>query len=342
MTLNHVALLGLVVVVAQCRLHGQVGHRRVADGVPALLDLDGAVVQLLDGGAANRQGAILLHLDGIRLLRRDGHAVGVARGNPLLLCCLVAHRQFAVQLSQDVAVAPAHAAQQLVHVAELLALQIERYPVPALLQLEVLDEVLAAVEAHGLVGTQHGILLERDGRRLQFPSNSRCQHNLTTRAVLPQAELQLAAAGLAVIDGQVQSRLRRLRVVRDVGKAVALVLVVEHTHDVARVAVQLVIEVHLSADVHRVRQELAVHVVGPFRLLALHRQVEVERLGDAFLVGQVDNLVVRTDIQVLAHRGGDVVQTLRSHHVAVLVECQPARAVLDGVGVALGAVVVER
>ena len=99
---------------------------------------------------------------------------------------------------------------------------------------------------------------------------------------------------------------------RDIGEAVTLVLVVENAHDVACIAVQVAIEIHLSADVHRVRQELAVDVVGPLRLFALHRQVQVERLGDALLVGQIENLVVRADVQVLIDRGRDIVQCLRS------------------------------
>ena len=129
---------------------------------------------------------------------------------------------------------------------------------------------------------------------------------------------------------------------RDIGEAVTLVLVVENAHDVACIAVQVAIEIHLSADVHRVRQELAVDVVGPLRLFALHRQVQVERLGDALLVGQIENLVVRADVQVLIDRGRDIVQCLRSYHAVVLVERQPTRAVLDGVGVVLRTVVVER
>ena len=133
MTLYHVAGLSLVIVIAQSRLHAQVGHRRVANGVPTLAHLDGTVVLILDDGAANGQGASLADLDGIRILRRDGHGVGAAGGNPLLLCCLVGQRQVAAQVGQDVAVAPLHAAQQCVHVAELVALQVERYPVPALL-----------------------------------------------------------------------------------------------------------------------------------------------------------------------------------------------------------------
>ena len=38
----------------------------------------------------------------------------------------------------------------------------------------------------------------------------------------------------------------------------------------------------------------------------------------------------------------DIVETLRSHHVGRLVECEPARTVLDGVGVVLCTVVIER
>ena len=225
-TLNHVARLSMVVVIAQSCLHGQVRHRCVANSVPSLLEADGAFVLILDDGTANWQGAVLLDLDGIRLRRRDGHAFGAARSNPLFTCCLVGHRQCATQLGHCIAIAPALAAQQLVHVAQLVALQVERHPVPALLQLEVLDEGLATVEAHGLVGAKHGILGERDGL-------ARRQHDLTTCAVLPQAEVQFATTGLAVIDGQVEASLARLRVVRDVGKAVALVLAVEHAHDVA-------------------------------------------------------------------------------------------------------------
>ena len=133
MTLYHVAGFSIVEVIAQSRLHAQVGHRRVANGVPALAHRDGAVILILDDGAANRQSAILLDLDGIRILRRDGQGIGATGGNPLLLCCLVGQRQVAAQVGQDVAVAPLHAAQQFVHVAELVALQVERYPVPALL-----------------------------------------------------------------------------------------------------------------------------------------------------------------------------------------------------------------
>ena len=92
---------------------------------------------------------------------------------------------------------------------------------------------------------------------------------------MPQAEVQLATACLVVIDRQEQSRLARLHIVSDVGKTVTYILIVEDAHDVARVGVNLVVEVHLSADVHRVSQQVAVNLLRPFRLLAFYGQVEV-------------------------------------------------------------------
>ena len=300
MALDDVARLGMVIVVAQGRLHAQVRHRRVANAVPALLQGDGASGLILDDGAADGEGAILAHLDGIGVLRRDDHVRHAVGGYPLLQLLLVGQRHVTAQVGQDVAVAPGHAAQQFVHVAELRAADVKRYPVPALLQVEVLHKVIAAVEAYRAVGTQSCRLLERDGLGGR-------QHQLAPRAVLPQAEVQGAAARLVVIDSQEEVVLARCGVVADVSKAVAPVLVVEDAHDVARVGVQLIIEIHLSADAHRVLQQVALHVLGPVGLLALHRQVEVERLCDALLVGQIDDFVVRTDAQVLAGRCCDIV-----------------------------------
>ena len=128
----------------------------------------------------------------------------------------------------------------------------------------------------------------------------------------------------------------------DVGKAVAYVLVVEGTHDVACIGVKLIVQIDLADNVHRVLQEVTVHTASPVRLLALDGQIQVERLGDAIFVGQIDNFVVRADIQVLVHLCIDIVHVLRCYHVAVLAQCKPPWTVLDGVSVCRGTVVVER
>ena len=143
--LDHVAGLSLVVVVAQCRLYRQVDHRCIADGVPALLDRDLARLLVTDHCAADGQLTVFLDLDGISLLRRDNEVLHAGRGNPALLVALVGHRQVAAERGNHVAVVPAYAAEQFVHVVELLALQVERHPVPALLQVEVLHETVLSL-----------------------------------------------------------------------------------------------------------------------------------------------------------------------------------------------------
>ena len=102
--LDHVAILSMVVVVAQGSLQAQVGHRCVTDAVPARLYRDGALVLLLDDATLYRQCASLGHLDGVSLLRRDYHVLHVARGYPLLV--LVNHRQVAAQVGQHVVLSP--------------------------------------------------------------------------------------------------------------------------------------------------------------------------------------------------------------------------------------------
>ena len=118
-------------------------------------------------------------------------------------------------------------------------------------------------------------------------------------AVLPQLEAQFAASCLIVIDGQVDAGVACLFIVVDVGKAVTLVFVVEHAHDVAGVDVNLVVEIHLAGYVHCVLKQLARNVPCPVWFWFLNSQVQVERLADAVLVGQIDNLIVSTHVQTL-------------------------------------------
>ena len=128
----------------------------------------------------------------------------------------------------------------------------------------------------------------------------------------------------------------------DIGIAVTYILVIEDTHDVTSVSVKLIIQIDLTRDAHRVLQEVAIDILRPFWLVALHRQVQVERLADTLLIGQIDNLVIRTDVQVLADRCRDAAQSLWCHHVAVVVEREPPWTVLNRIGMAGGTVVVER
>ena len=106
-----------------------------------------------------------------------------------------------------------------------------------------MHEAITAFQAHRLVSAQYGSALELDGRCCR-------QHNLTTGAILPQTEIQVESACLAVVDGQVERRLTSLYVMGDVGKAVTYVLLVEGSHDITGVSVQLIIEIYLSTDAH--------------------------------------------------------------------------------------------
>ena len=78
-------------------------------------------------------------------------------------------------------------------------------------------------------------------------------------------------------------------------------------------------------------QQVAADAFGPFGLLALHGQAQVQRLLHAVLVGQIDDFVIRAYVQAAVHRCRDDHHALCGHHVAVRVERQPLRTVLDGV-----------
>ena len=123
MALDDVTVLSIVVVVAQGRLYRQVRYWCVADAVPTLVQGNGTLILRLDDGTANREGDGLLNLDSIRLLRRDDHIRCVVGGQPLIV--LIGQCQAAAQVSQNVALCPRHAAQQVVQVEQLLAQDIE-------------------------------------------------------------------------------------------------------------------------------------------------------------------------------------------------------------------------
>ena len=61
---------------------------------------------------------------------------------------------------------------------------------------------------------------------------------------------------------------------------------------------------HNRQEIDKMMEDI--HLLCPCRLLALDGQVQVERLSDAILVGQIDNLVIGTDVQVLADFGIDI------------------------------------
>ena len=82
-------------------------------------------------------------------------------------------------------------------------------------------------------------------------------------------------------------------------KSVTYILVVECTYDIARVCIQFAVQIYLTTYAHRVLQQVAVYALCPVRLIALNRQVQVERLCYTILVGEIDNLTIRTDVQVL-------------------------------------------
>ena len=109
----------------------------------------------------------------------------------------------------------------------------------------------------------------------------------------------------------------------DVSEAVAHILVVESTHNVARISVEFIEQIDLSGDAHRVLQELTRHARCPVWCISLNRQVQVERLSDTILVGQIENLIIRTDVQVLADHCIYIIRTLRCDDVAVLAQREP-------------------
>ena len=241
MALDDVARLGLVVVVAQRRLYRQVQHRRVAYAVPSLLQFYGAHVELLDHVARDGELHRLVYHDGVGvLLREAGHAQS-ARHQPV--AAAVDERRVAVHVGQHVALLPGQSVEQGAQVEQLLAGHVERYPVPACRQVEGLHILRAGPEEHRLVGTQHGAVLERDGRR-------RRQHQFAARRVLPQLEGQCPSARLVVIHRQVEVALARQCRIADVGEAVAASVLCEHAHDVSRVDVYLVVHQHAARDVH--------------------------------------------------------------------------------------------
>ena len=145
LVLHHVAGHGLVEVVCQSCLDGQAHHRCVANAVPSLLHLDGAVGLPLVGAAPDLYllGRAHLHAVAVLLRQLDAADVRIAVAHPLTIA--VGQRQVFRVLRQDVALLPREAAQDALHAREGLVIDVERHPVPASCQVELLQVLFFGV-----------------------------------------------------------------------------------------------------------------------------------------------------------------------------------------------------
>ena len=151
LALYHVAFLGMVVVLGQCGFDGQVEHGCIANVVPSRFHGNGAQTILLDDVAGNLYAGKEAGLDAVALGWRD---TGVSNGSTLVgqpLSVLIDEREVIGVIGNNIAVLPIESVEQVEAVAESIAIDVERYPVPPLVDIERLLIVTSCAEDDGVV-----------------------------------------------------------------------------------------------------------------------------------------------------------------------------------------------
>ena len=88
---------------------------------------------------------------------------------------------------------------------------------------------------------------------------------------------------------------------------------VEHTHEVAAVGVNLIFDQNRSHQSHVVLFHIAVHI--PFRLVGDDRDVDSQRIGKSILIGEVNDVVVESHVKALVNRQFECGGVLRFNYI---------------------------
>ena len=166
LVLHHVARCGLVEVVGQGRCHRQVHERRVAYAVPALCHGDGAVLQALEGPSPDVYLMGVLHHHAVAMALRECNVLDVRACGADPLLALIDQREALGVLGEHVAFLPIKSAEHLREVLELGVIDVERHPVPAICEGNLLHIHVVGTKMNGIVDSAHdGLIAKVDGLR---------------------------------------------------------------------------------------------------------------------------------------------------------------------------------
>ena len=174
----------------------------------------------------------------------------------------------------------------------------QRHPVPSLCQVDVLLDHVGGVEHQRTVVASH------DGVGAEAYRLARGDHGIdgARRCVEHLERHGLLVVGYLAVDVHHDEVAVVARLVLRTGHAAAL------TTDEGSHKVVLVLRGHAehlegTDDVHRLLIVARVH--GPCRLLALHLQVERQRLADVVVAREIDGLLIPSRRRALGHGEGD-------------------------------------
>ena len=334
LALDEVAVLCVVEIVGKGRADGEIHHRRESYRVPSVLDGDGSVAAGRDGISGDFHDGVLRYLDAVALLHVDGEfslRICSPVGDPHAV--VIELREVLVLVGDHVSVLPGELFQEGGGVAIVVAVDIERHPVPPRHEFDGLDILRTSLQYDGFLG---GAL---EGLRLEFDGLGGGKQHHLARVVVPELEVEGALHGHAVIDTEIDEALAGRGLVVDIAASHASSGGIEYAHDVAGVGDDVLTYLHASYNTHG--ELLYAWIDVPQGFVALHGDVQHQRLRQPVLVGEIDDVVVSPHVRVLVDGEGQRLLALGIDDILQGVDGEPLRHILDGEGVRCTAVIVN-